>query len=155
MPWLFNWYLPAQNTTAIITKTFSSPIYLKTVYGSPHFRVGRMWPFDGNSLHHDEPLRPNFGASQVVEQQRIHLPSRKLRFDPWVGKIPWIRKWQPTPVSLPGKSHEQRSLVIYSPWGCKKVGYDLATKQDPILSSGKSGPFSSMVLGVFIWVSHL
>ena len=34
-----------------------------------------------------------------------------LRFDPWVGKIPWRRKWLPTPVILPGESHEQRSLV--------------------------------------------
>ena len=40
-------------------------------------------------------------------------------FDPWVGKIPWRRKWQPTPVFLPGKSHGQRSLAGYSPWGCK------------------------------------
>ena len=32
-------------------------------------------------------------------------------FDPWVGKIPWKRAWQPTPVFLPGESHGQRSLV--------------------------------------------
>ncbi|CAI9153806.1 unnamed protein product [Rangifer tarandus platyrhynchus] len=38
-------------------------------------------------------------------------------FDPWVGKIPWRMKWQPTPVLLPGKSHGQRSLVGYSPLG--------------------------------------
>ena len=37
-------------------------------------------------------------------------------FDPWVGKIPWRRKWQPTPVFLPGKFHGQRSLAGYSPW---------------------------------------
>jgi len=37
----------------------------------------------------------------------------------WVGNIPWSRKWQPTPVFLPGKIHEQKSLVGYSPWGCK------------------------------------
>ena len=42
------------------------------------------------------------------------------RFDPWVGKIPWRRAWQPTPVFLPGESHGQRSLVDYSPWGCKE-----------------------------------
>ena len=36
-------------------------------------------------------------------------------FDPWVGKIPWRRVWQPTPVFLPGESHGQRSLVGYSP----------------------------------------
>ena len=41
-------------------------------------------------------------------------------FDPWVGKIPWRRKWHPTPVLLPGKSHGQRSLVGYSPWGRKE-----------------------------------
>ena len=41
------------------------------------------------------------------------------RFDPWVGKIPWRRKWQPDPVFLPGKFHGQRSLVGYSPRGCE------------------------------------
>ena len=38
-------------------------------------------------------------------------------------------KWQPTPVFLPGKSHGQRRLACYSPWGCKRVGHHLATKQ--------------------------
>ena len=38
----------------------------------------------------------------------------------WVGKIPWRRKWQPTPVLLPGKFHGWRSLVGYSPWGRKE-----------------------------------
>ena len=41
-------------------------------------------------------------------------------FDPWVWKIPWRRKWQSAPVLLPGKSHGQRSLVGYSPWGRKE-----------------------------------
>ena len=41
-------------------------------------------------------------------------------FDPWVGKIPWRRAWQPTPLFLLGKSHGQRSLVGYDPWGCKE-----------------------------------
>ena len=45
---------------------------------------------------------------------------KKCRLDPWVGKIPWRRKWQPTPVFLPGKFHGQRSLVDYSPWSCKE-----------------------------------
>ena len=43
----------------------------------------------------------------------------------WVGKIPWRRKWQPTPVFLPGKSHGQRSLEGYSSWGCKRVSRSL------------------------------
>jgi len=36
-------------------------------------------------------------------------------FDSWVGKIPWRREWQPTPISLPGESHRQRSLASYTP----------------------------------------
>ena len=47
-------------------------------------------------------------------------------FDPWVGKIPWKRELQPTPVLLLGESHGQRSLVGYSPQGHKRVGHDLA-----------------------------
>ena len=43
------------------------------------------------------------------------------RFDPWVGKIPWRRKWKSSPGLLPGKSHGQRSLVGYSPWGRKEL----------------------------------
>ena len=44
---------------------------------------------------------------------------RRPRFDPWVRKISWKRKWQPTPVFLPGKSHGLRSLLGYSPRGRK------------------------------------
>ena len=40
---------------------------------------------------------------------------RRRYLDPWPEKIPWRRKWQPTPVFLPGKSHGQRSLAGYSP----------------------------------------
>ena len=40
---------------------------------------------------------------------------------PWVRKILWRGKWHPTPVLLPGKSHGRRSLVGYSPWGCKET----------------------------------
>ena len=44
----------------------------------------------------------------------------RLEFYPWVGKMPWRREWQPTPVFLPGKSHGQRSLAGYSPWDHKE-----------------------------------
>ena len=47
---------------------------------------------------------------------------QETQFDPWVGKIPWRRKWQPTPVSLPGEFHGQRSLVGSSPWSFKESG---------------------------------
>ena len=45
---------------------------------------------------------------------------KRYGFSPWVGKIPWRRKWHPTPVSLPGKPHGQRSLVGFSLWGHKE-----------------------------------
>ena len=46
---------------------------------------------------------------------------RRCGFSPWVEKILWRRKWQPTSLFLPGKSHGQRSLVGYSPWGLERV----------------------------------
>ena len=46
---------------------------------------------------------------------------KRHRFIPWVEKIPWSWKWQPTPVFLPGESHGQRSLVGYIPWGHKEL----------------------------------
>ena len=44
----------------------------------------------------------------------------RLCFNPWVGKIPWSRKWQSTPLFLPRKFHGQRSLGGYSPWDHKE-----------------------------------
>ena len=55
------------------------------------------------------------GASLVTQMVRVCLQCRRPEFNPWVRKIPWRRKWQPTLVFLPGKSHGQRSLVGYSP----------------------------------------
>ena len=47
-------------------------------------------------------------------------PANAGGFDSWLRKIPWRRKWQPTPVFLPGESHGQRSLEGHSPWGGKE-----------------------------------
>ena len=55
---------------------------------------------------------------RISRQCRRH---RRRGFRPWVRKIPWRRKWQPTPVSLPGKVHGQWSLVGCSPWGRKEL----------------------------------
>ena len=53
----------------------------------------------------------NKWVSQVVQWQRFCLQCRRHKFNPWVGKIPWSRKWQLTPVFLPGKFHGERSVV--------------------------------------------
>ena len=57
---------------------------------------------------------------------------RRFRFNTWVRKITWKRKWQHTPVFLPGKFHGQRRLVGYSPWGCKKSDVTSDTEQQMV-----------------------
>ena len=57
----------------------------------------------------------------LVAQRVKSLQCGRTRFDPWVGKIPWRRKWQPTLLFLSRKSHGWRSLAGYSPWGCKEL----------------------------------
>ena len=52
--------------------------------------------------------------------KKTNLQCRRCRFDSWVRKISWKRKWLLTPVFLPGKFHEQRSPTGYSPWGRKE-----------------------------------
>ena len=68
-------------------------------------------------------------GGSVVKNLPANAGDRRHGFDPWVGKIPWRREWQPTPVVLPGKSHGQRSLKGYSPLGLKSIRHDLDTKQ--------------------------
>ena len=60
--------------------------------------------------------------SHMVKNPSANAGNKKrCRLDPWVRKIPWSRKWQPTPIFLPGESHGQRSLVGYIPWGHKEL----------------------------------
>ena len=59
------------------------------------------------------------GASLVAQMVKNLPAMQETWFDPWVGKIPWRREWPHTPVFLPGEFQRQKSLVGYSPWGCK------------------------------------
>ena len=87
---------------------------------------GRLIPFLARSQELSIYLKV---ASRMATQVSLvvkNLPAsaghlKKLRFDPWVGKIPWRRAWQPTPVFLTGESLGQRSLVGYRPWGHKEL----------------------------------
>ena len=80
--------------------------------------------------HNKGSLSPLFsdGASgkEPACQCRRH---KRHRFDSWVGKIPWRRALQPTPVFLPGESHGQRSLVGHSTWGCTEWDMTEGTQQ--------------------------
>ena len=60
--------------------------------------------------------------ASLVAQMVKHLPTMQETQVQSLGwEISWRRKWQPTPVFLPGKSHGWRNLVGYSPWGCKEL----------------------------------
>ena len=73
--------------------------------------------------HWGKPLFTIGGSTKLRElpQWRSVCECRRVGFDPWVGKIPWRRKWQPIPICLPGKSHGQRNLTGYSQWGHKEL----------------------------------
>ena len=68
-------------------------------------------------LNHDCSRR---GASPVAQCKESTCWCRRCGLDPWVGKIPWRRKWQPTPVLLPRKSHIWRSLFQDTVHGVSK-----------------------------------
>ena len=78
-------------------------------------RVGHDWETELNWLKCEAEGFPGGTSGKESAPQ-----CRRHGFDPWVRKIPWSRKWQPTPVFLPGKSHGQRSLVGYSLWIIKQ-----------------------------------
>ena len=63
--------------------------------------------------------------------------SGKCRFDPWVLKIPWRRKWQPTPAFLPGIFHGQRNCGLQS-MGLQRVGHNLASRNNNKIALEKS-----------------
>ena len=60
-----------------------------------------------------------YGVSLIAQMVKIHLSMQVIRFNPWVKKLAWRRKWLPTPVFLPGEFYGQRSPEGYSPWDCK------------------------------------
>ena len=80
-------------------------------------------------------------------------------FNPWVRKISWRRKWQPTPLLLPGKSHGQRNPVGYSPWGRKElvtteqVHFSVYSCHLFLISSAslRSMPFISFLVTYLAW----
>ena len=79
-------------------------------------------------------------------------------FEPWVGKIPWRREWQPTPVFLPGESHGQRNLVGYSPWGCQEsdtTESDLACIAHMLLYISITCPFKIAEWFCTVWIYHI
>ena len=88
--------------------------------GKPFFGRGAegVWEGCGGDVNNRMGFPGGASDKESACQCRRH---KRHRFGPWVGKIPWRRKRQPTPVFLPGEHHGQRRLVGYSPWGCKEL----------------------------------
>ena len=96
--------------------------------GSWKFRF--VGSFVGWTAEHKYMCLQNNGGAVVKKKKKSFQCKRCNRhgFNPWVGEIPWSRKWLPTPVFLPGKSHGQRSLAGYSPYARKEVRHSWATE---------------------------
>ena len=98
-------------------------------------------------------LRWLSGKESVCQCRRC----KRLGFDPWVWKIPWRRKWQPTPSSLPGKSHGQKNLVDYSIRGRKESSWlsihtaEMFKTCEYVTIYGK-GDFGNMIKGKYFEV---
>ena len=86
-----------------------------------------------------------FGSpgSSVGKSSPANVGDTRHGFSSWVGEIPWRKKWQPTPVSLPGKCHGQRSLAGCSPWPHRESGTtERLTRQTPSSGSRSGAVFS-------------
>ena len=104
-----HWHIPWDKNNFAITTTLSSNLSLKI---DLQITYSERLPVKSYlSVGSDSYLSWN---------QSICLQCRRPGFDPWVGKIPWRRQQQPTPVFLPGKFHGRQSLVGYCPWGRKE-----------------------------------
>ena len=74
-------------------------------------------------------------ALAIKKKKKKKKPSCQCRrhktpkFDPWIGKVPWRKAWQHTPVFLPGEFHGQKRLTGYSPWGLKEMAANEPTSQ--------------------------
>ena len=95
--------------------------------------TGQIWPRSSSANDPNRTLKTRVSVFYFLQEGLMYLCGTVVknlptnagdardRFYPWVRNIPWKKKWQPTPVFLPGKSHGWRSLAGYSPWGLKEL----------------------------------
>ena len=101
----------------------------RPVYSSEFFQICLMVERKQITKLPNLAFNVHMGSPCWLSGKNSTCQGRELRVDPWVRKIPWRRKQQPTEIFLLGKSNGQRSLAGYSPWVRKRVRHDLATKQ--------------------------
>ena len=98
-----------------------------------HHRVRSSYSLILEDIYHVVGLPGWLSCEEPTCQYRRH---ERRRFDPWVGKIPWRKVWQPTPVLLPRESHGQRSQAVYGPSSHKESDMTKATSHGPFLPIG-------------------
>ena len=108
-------FLLSSNILRICGLHFFLATILSPPWGCPFLALTLAFDFSHNCTHF---------FLWWLRQWRTHLQCRRPRFNPWVAKIAWKKKWQPTPVFLPRESHGHRSLAGY---GLTKLGHDRAT----------------------------
>ena len=111
--YLWHWILIWRQNSLISKHTSYSENSMEDIYGTLFsYLFGNSWWLGTIFLITESIVSRGFPGGTVVK----NLPA-----NPWVRKIPWSRKWQPTSVFMPGKFHGQRSLVDYSSWSCKEL----------------------------------
>ena len=81
----------------------------------------KMYIYKSMHTHHLYIYTYTYIASLVAQTVKKHLQCGRPGFDPWVGKIPWRRKWLPIPIFLPAEFYGQSILAGPSPWGRKET----------------------------------
>ena len=128
-------------STVVLEKTLESPLDCKEIKlvnpkgNKPWIFTGRTdaeAPIFGQLMRRPDSLEKTLMLRKIESRRRrgwqrmrwldgiTNSMDMRCGFNPWVRKILWRRKWQPTPIFLPGESHGQRSLMGYSPRGPKE-----------------------------------
>ena len=102
-------------------------------------------------------LIDTMGLSRWLSGKEFACQCWRYRFNFWVGEIPWSRKWQPTPVFVPGKFHGHRCLTSCSPWERKELSVTSDWAQHLILPLEMPGgpPASETSCLWAVWISFL
>ena len=135
-PNLFNLYVPKVHIGTDISVISNYPIHssysgcLRNNYKMYGLKARKIFILHMN-LSFRAGFRRDHSGKESVYRWRRH---RRHRFNPWIGKISWSRKWQLTPLFLPEKLHGYKRLVVYSPWGLKRVRYNWETEHATQLS---------------------
>ena len=137
-----SWGYKPPRSILFLVKPIEETVFIKTFktkFFLPCTLVGSIIQAEPYSYKGDQVITRNESSSSLGLWMRGYKPDAgrtlkrlngimklyqsciKMHFCGRQEKIPWRRKWQPTPVFLPGESHGWRSLVGYSPWGRKEL----------------------------------